>query len=69
MSDCLFCKIVEKKIPSKIVHEDDKTVAFEDINPQSPVHVLVVPKRHAQSISLWDPDSLKASTAAPSSPN
>ncbi|HKW86014.1 MAG TPA: histidine triad nucleotide-binding protein [Nitrospiraceae bacterium] len=51
MSDCLFCKIVDKKIPSKIIHEDDKTVAFEDINPQAPVHVLVVPKRHAASIA------------------
>jgi histidine triad (HIT) family protein len=51
MSDCIFCKIVEKKIPTKIVHEDDKAVAFEDVNPQAPVHVLVVPKRHAASLA------------------
>jgi len=51
MSDCIFCKIAEKKIPSKIVHEDDRAVEFEDINPQAPVHVLVVPKRHVQSVA------------------
>jgi histidine triad (HIT) family protein len=50
MSDCLFCKIVEKKIPAKIVHEDDQTVAFDDINPQAPVHALVIPKRHVTSV-------------------
>jgi histidine triad (HIT) family protein len=50
MSDCLFCKIVEKTIPAKIVHEDDQTLAFDDINPQAPVHTLVIPKRHAVSI-------------------
>ncbi len=43
---CLFCKIVEKKIPSKIVYEDEKVLAFEDINPQAPVHILVIPKKH-----------------------
>ena len=51
MSDCLFCKIVAKAIPAKLVHEDDQVVAFEDINPQAPVHVLVIPKRHAASIA------------------
>jgi histidine triad (HIT) family protein len=51
MSDCLFCKIAEKKIPSKIVHEDDHCLAFDDINPQAPVHTLVIPKRHAASIA------------------
>jgi len=44
--NCLFCKIVEKKIPSKIVYEDEYVLAFEDINPQAPVHILVVPKKH-----------------------
>jgi histidine triad (HIT) family protein len=43
---CLFCKIVEKKIPSKIVYEDERALAFEDINPQAPVHILVIPKKH-----------------------
>ena len=45
-SDCLFCKIVAKEIEAKIVHEDEATLAFRDINPQAPTHVLVIPKRH-----------------------
>lgn len=44
--ECLFCKIVEKKRPAKIIYEDDLAVAFEDINPQAPVHTLVVPRKH-----------------------
>jgi len=44
--DCIFCKIVLGQIPAKIVYEDDKAIAFEDINPQAPVHVLVVPRKH-----------------------
>ena len=51
MSDCIFCRIVERTIPSKIVFEDDLVVAFEDVNPQAPVHVLVVPRRHVASIA------------------
>lgn len=50
MSDCLFCKIVEKKIPAKIVYEDDLAVAFDDIHPQAPVHTLVIPKQHVAAI-------------------
>ena len=46
MDDCLFCKIVEGKIPSKKVYEDEHTFAFEDIDPKAPTHVLVVPKKH-----------------------
>ena len=46
MSDCLFCKIIEGKIPTKKVYEDDKTFAFQDINPQAPTHVLIIPKKH-----------------------
>ncbi|MDA8173012.1 MAG: histidine triad nucleotide-binding protein [Nitrospiraceae bacterium] len=45
-SDCLFCRILEKKVPSKKVYEDALCYAFEDINPQAPVHVLVIPKKH-----------------------
>ena len=48
--DCLFCRIVEKKIPSKKVYEDESIFAFEDINPQAPVHILVVPKKHISTI-------------------
>jgi histidine triad (HIT) family protein len=46
MSDCLFCRIVAGEIPATVVAEDDETLAFRDINPQAPVHVLVIPKRH-----------------------
>ena len=46
MSDCLFCKIINGDIPSKKVYEDEMIYAFEDINPQAPVHVLVIPKVH-----------------------
>ena len=47
--DCLFCEIVRKKIPAKIVYEDEFCLAFYDINPQAPVHVLVIPKLHIES--------------------
>jgi histidine triad (HIT) family protein len=50
MTDCLFCKIVQKNIPAKIVHEDDRTLAFDDINPQAPVHTLVIPKKHVAAV-------------------
>jgi len=46
MQDCLFCRIIQKKIPARIIHEDEEVLAFEDINPQAPVHILVIPKKH-----------------------
>lgn len=46
MTDCLFCKIIAGRIPTKKVYEDEKTFAFEDINPQAPTHVLIIPKKH-----------------------
>ncbi len=46
MEDCLFCKIVDGTIPSAKVYEDEDVLAFKDINPQAPVHVLIIPKRH-----------------------
>lgn len=49
--DCLFCKIVDGSIPSDKLFEDDKFIAFRDINPQSRVHILVVPKRHIAKLS------------------
>jgi len=55
MSDCLFCKIIDRKIPASIVFEDDRVVAFNDINPQGPTHVLVVPKRHITSLNDLTP--------------
>jgi histidine triad (HIT) family protein len=48
--NCIFCQIIEKKIQSKIIHEDDYAVAFEDINPQAPFHSLIVPKKHIVDI-------------------
>ena len=51
MSDCLFCKIVEGKIPAKRVFEDEDILAFNDINPARPVHVLVIPKKHITSLA------------------
>ncbi|TAN41179.1 MAG: histidine triad nucleotide-binding protein [Nitrospirae bacterium] len=50
MSDCIFCKIIDKKIPAKMIYEDDMVLAFEDINPQAPVHFLVIPKKHIPTI-------------------
>jgi histidine triad (HIT) family protein len=47
---CLFCKIIGKKIPAKIVFEDENSIAFEDVNPKAPVHVLIVPKKHIADI-------------------
>ncbi len=49
MSDCLFCKIINGEIPSSKVYEDDKVYAFNDIDPQAPVHFLIVPKEHIKS--------------------
>lgn len=51
MADCLFCKIAAKQIPSALVHEDDDVVAFRDINPQAPLHLLVVPRRHIATLN------------------
>jgi histidine triad (HIT) family protein len=55
MTDCLFCKIVSREIPGSIVYEDDRVLAFNDINPQAPTHVLVVPKRHIPSLNELGP--------------
>jgi histidine triad (HIT) family protein len=60
MIDCLFCKILKGEIPAKIVYEDDRVFAFRDINPQAPLHALVVPKRHIASLNdlAQDDDAL-----------
>ncbi|MDZ7780286.1 MAG: histidine triad nucleotide-binding protein [Gemmatimonadota bacterium] len=55
-ADCLFCGIVEGRIPADLVREDDHTVAFKDINPQAPVHVLVIPRKHMPSLDVSEPD-------------
>jgi histidine triad (HIT) family protein len=51
MSDCLFCSIVAGDIPADKVHEDDEMLAFRDINPQAPTHILIIPKRHVASLA------------------
>ena len=51
MVECLFCKIVAKEIPASLVFEDDQLLAFNDINPQGPTHVLIVPKRHIATLN------------------
>jgi histidine triad (HIT) family protein len=56
MTDCLFCRIIAGEIPSKKVYEDDHTYAFEDINPQAPTHVLVVPKKHVRGLKEAGPE-------------
>jgi histidine triad (HIT) family protein len=54
--ECLFCKIIQREIPASIVYEDDHVLAFNDINPQAPTHLLVVPKRHIASLDALGPD-------------
>lgn len=46
MSDCVFCKIISGEVKSQIIYEDDDVLAFKDLNPQAPVHILIVPKKH-----------------------
>lgn len=62
--DCLFCKIIKGDIPSKKVYEDDAVYAFHDINPQAPVHVLIIPKLHLSSADeVTDGESVQAVAA------
>ncbi len=59
MEDCIFCKIIRKEIPSEIVYEDDEIMAFKDIHPAAPIHILVIPKKHIQSLAqLEEKDEL-----------
>ena len=55
MSDCLFCKIIGGQIPGNIVFQDEQLVAFKDINPQAPLHVLIVPRRHIATLNDLTP--------------
>lgn len=50
MEDCIFCKIAAHQIPSQVVYEDDQIMAFNDINPVAPVHILIIPKEHCSSL-------------------
>jgi histidine triad (HIT) family protein len=56
MTDCLFCKIIAGQIPGAIVYQDDRLVAFKDINPQAPTHVLIVPRRHIATLNDLTPE-------------
>ena len=56
MEDCLFCKIVKNEIPSKIVYEDENVLAFWDIHPLTPIHILFIPKRHITSLATMNDD-------------
>lgn len=51
MEECLFCKIINKEIPSSPVYEDESILAFSDINPQAPIHILLIPKEHFSSLN------------------
>jgi len=56
MDQCIFCRIIQRRLPSRIVFEDDEIVAFEDANPQAPIHTLVVPRKHLASLKDATPD-------------
>ncbi|MBN1937989.1 MAG: histidine triad nucleotide-binding protein [Candidatus Aminicenantes bacterium] len=56
MSDCIFCRIAAKEIPAKVVYEDDRIIAFDDIRPQAPVHTLIIPRTHLASLNEAGPE-------------
>ena len=59
MTDCIFCKIVEGKIPSRKVYEDGDMLAFHDINPLAPVHFMIIPKKHVDSLAQAGPEHVE----------
>lgn len=54
MSDCIFCKIAAGEIPAQTVYEDDSVIAFKDLSPKAPVHILIIPKKHIQSVAHFE---------------
>ncbi|MBI3896521.1 MAG: histidine triad nucleotide-binding protein [Acidobacteria bacterium] len=58
MASCIFCKILAKQAPAKIIYEDESCIAFQDINPQAPVHLLVIPRKHFASVEEAEMDDL-----------
>lgn len=54
--ECIFCKIINKELPGDIVYEDDKAIAFNDIHPKAPIHILIVPKKHIISVNHMEGD-------------
>ena len=65
MNDCLFCKIARKEIPADVVYEDDTLLAFKDINPQAPVHLLLIPKAHCENLNDLSPEIADAAARIP----
>ena len=59
MEDCIFCKILNKEIPSNCVYEDENVIAFNDINPQAPIHIIVVPKNHVANVTESSGEMIK----------
>ncbi len=59
VTDCIFCRIIDKEIPSEIIYEDDKVIAFKDANPQAPIHFLVIPKEHIESLNHINEENLE----------
>lgn len=60
MQECIFCKIVEKEIPAEIVYEDDQVLAFPDIHPKKPIHILLIPKKHvSEFVAIEDSELFK----------
>ncbi len=57
--ECIFCQIIEGKIPSELVYESEKIVAFRDINPQAPVHILIVPRKHIEPMKGYELEDLE----------
>ncbi len=57
MEDCIFCKIANGQIPTNFIYEDDKVVAFKDLNPVAPIHILIIPKAHIASALCLDDDN------------
>ena len=58
MDDCIFCRIIQGEIPSQVLYEDEQVLAFRDVQPQAPVHVLVVPKKHFSNLNEMEETSL-----------
>ncbi len=56
MKDCLFCKIINKEIPAEIIFENDNVIAFRDIDPKAPVHVLIIPRKHIETLMDIEPE-------------
>ncbi|MDP1832160.1 MAG: histidine triad nucleotide-binding protein [Geothrix sp.] len=65
MSECLFCRIARKEIPAAVVYEDDTLLAFQDIFPQAPVHLLIIPKAHCEGLADLTPEIAAAAARIP----